>query len=203
MDRGHLFVISGPSGTGKGTICKKMLSEKMDLTVSVSMTTRPKRKGEVHGKNYYFVTESEFEKIRTEEGFLEWARVYNNYYGTPKEAVLKTLSQGKDVVLEIDIQGAANIKKAYPEAVFIFILPPSLEELAGRIKGRGTDSKETIELRLSKAMDEIVQVNMYDYHIVNDDLEGATNIVKAIILAEHHRVCHDCVSIIDRYKEEL
>ena len=202
MNKGRLFVISGPSGAGKGTICKKVLSEHTDLNVSISVTTRPKREGEVHGENYFFVSPEEFEQIRQEDGFLEHACVYENYYGTPKKAVLDTLSQGKDVVLEIDIQGAMSIKQAYPDGIFIYILPPSLAELTERIRTRGTESESAIQLRMSKAMSEISYIDKYDYCVTNGDLESATEVVKAIILAEHARVPKDIYEIIDRYKEE-
>ncbi|MGI6257655.1 MAG: guanylate kinase [Anaerovoracaceae bacterium] len=203
MNKGRLFVISGPSGAGKGTICKKVLSEHTDLNVSISVTTRPKREGEVHGENYFFVSPEEFERIRQEDGFLEHACVYENYYGTPKKAVLDTLSQGKDVVLEIDIQGAMSIKQAYPDGIFIYILPPSLAELTERIRTRGTESESAIQLRMSKAMSEISYIDKYDYCVINGDLESATEVVKAIILAEHARVPKDIYEIIDRYKEEI
>ena len=203
MNKGRLFVISGPSGAGKGTICKKVLSEHTDLNVSISVTTRPKREGEVHGENYFFVSPEEFERIRQEDGFLEHACVYENYYGTPKKAVLDTLSQGKDVVLEIDIQGAMSIKQAYPDGIFIYILPPSLAELTERIRTRGTESESAIQLRMSKAMSEISYIDKYDYCVTNGDLELATEVVKAIILAEHTRVPKDIYEIIDRYKEEI
>lgn len=203
MNKGRLFVISGPSGAGKGTICKKVLSEHTDLNVSISVTTRPKREGEVHGENYFFVSPEEFERIRQEDGFLEHACVYENYYGTPKKAVLDTLSQGKDVVLEIDIQGAMSIKQAYPDGIFIYILPPSLAELTERIRTRGTESESAIQLRMSKAMSEISYIDKYDYCVTNGDLESATEVVKAIILAEHARVPKDIYEIIDRYKEEI
>lgn len=203
MNKGRLFVISGPSGAGKGTICKKVLSECENLNVSVSVTTRPKRVGEVHGKNYYFVSMEEFDQIKDEGGLLEYACVYGNYYGTPKKAVLETLDQGKDVVLEIDIQGALSIKSTYPDGIFIYILPPSLAELTERIRSRGTDSESSIRLRMSKAMSEISYIDEYDYCVINGDLEAATKVVNAIILAEHARVPKDIYGIINRYKEEI
>lgn len=203
MNRGRLFVISGPSGAGKGTICKKVLSEREDLNVSISVTTRPKRKGEVHGENYFFVSKEEFDRIREDGGLLEHACVYENYYGTPKDAVLDTLAQGKDVVLEIDVQGAMQIKESYPDGIFIYILPPSLAELTERIRSRGTDSESAIRLRMSEALNEIDHIDKYDYCVVNGDLEDATNVVKSIILAEHAKVPKDIFEIIERYKEEI
>lgn len=201
--KGRLVVISGPSGAGKGTICEKVLESMEDVVLSVSMTTRPMRNGEVHGENYFFVTQNEFEEIINRKGFLEHARVYENYYGTPKEKVFEMLKQGYDVVLEIDIQGAMNIKKAYPKGVFIFILPPSMAELRKRITGRGTDSEDVIELRLSEAANEISYMDKYDYCVVNGDADEAANRVKAIITAEHSKVTEDIYETIDRYKEEI
>ncbi|MEG0156529.1 MAG: guanylate kinase [Anaerovoracaceae bacterium] len=203
MDKGRLLVISGPSGAGKGTICKKIIDEMEDLVLSISMTTRARREGEVHGESYFFVTTDEFEQIRQEEGFLEHACVYGNYYGTPKKKVMEMLNAGKDVVLEIDIQGAMNIKKAYPEGVFIFIVPPSMTELRKRITGRGTDSASAIELRLSEALSEIAYMDKYDYCVVNGELEEAAARVKSIIIAEHSKVTEDVYKIIEKYKEEI
>lgn len=203
MHKGSLLVISGPSGTGKGTICNKIISELENLTFSVSMTTRKPRVGEVHGENYYFVTETEFEEIRGSDGFLEYAKVYENYYGTPKALVLKLLEEGKDVILEIDTQGAMNIKEAYPEGVFIFILPPSMEELRNRIESRGTESKESINLRLGEALNEISYAREYDYCVINDELESATEKVKSIITAEHLKVNKNINKLIEKYKEEV
>ena len=148
MGKGLLYVISGPSGAGKGTICKRVLDE-LDIDLSISMTTRKPREGEVHGVNYYFVTKEEFQERIAEDGFFEYAQVYENYYGTPKQMVMEQLAKGRDVLLEIDTQGALNVKKAYPEGVAIFLLPPSLEELRKRLTGRGTETPEAIELRLT------------------------------------------------------
>lgn len=185
MKEGKLFVISGPSGTGKGTICDRIISGNDDVALSVSMTTRAPREGEVDGVNYFFVSEEEFEKAIEEDGFLEYARVYRHSYGTPKEAVLSKLAEGIDVILEIDTQGAMNIKKKYPEGVFIFIKPPSLEELRRRIESRGTDSPETIELRLGEAEKEMGLIDEYDYCVVNDDLDDAVRTVQKIMADEH------------------
>lgn len=198
---GKLFIISGPSGTGKGTICKEVAGD-TDIVLSVSATTRPPRKGEVDGVNYYFLSEKEFVKCIDEDGFLEHAQVYGNFYGTPKKNVMECLSSGKDVLLEIDMQGAMQVKKNYPCGIFIFILPPSMKELRKRITGRGTESKEAIDLRLSQTLKEIEYIDQYDYCVVNGELGEAVKRVKAIILSEHSRVTKDVDSLIRKYEEE-
>ena len=185
MRRGILFVISGPSGTGKGTICDRVINETDDVALSVSMTTRKPREGDVEGVNYFFVSEEEFKKTIEEDGLLEYACVYGNYYGTPKQAVLSKLAEGIDVILEIDTQGAMNIKKEYPEGVFIFIKPPSLEELRRRIESRGKDSPEVIEIRLGEAEKEMQLADEYNYCVINDDFDKAVEEVKSIMAAEH------------------
>ncbi|MEA4922283.1 MAG: guanylate kinase [Eubacteriaceae bacterium] len=201
--RGRLLVISGPSGAGKGTICAGVAEDMENVILSVSMTTRPMRAGEVHGENYFFVTKEEFMDNIDRDGFLEHAQVYENYYGTPRENVFEMLDKGYDVVLEIDIQGAMKIKETCPEGVFIFILPPSMAELRKRITGRGTDSDDVIELRLSEALSEIGYIDKYDYCVVNGVVEEAVSRVEAIITAEHSRVTDDIYKVIDTYKEEI
>jgi guanylate kinase len=202
---GKLFIISGPSGAGKGTICQRLIadSDPDRMCLSVSMTTRTPRQGEVDGVSYYFTTKEKFEEEVARGGLLEHAQVYGNYYGTPKGKVIEKLSQGIDVVLEIDIQGALKVKEAYPNGIFIFILPPSMAELRKRITGRGTDSKETIDLRLSQTLSEISYIDKYDYCVVNGELEEAVARVKAIAMAEHSRVSKDIYRLIAKYKEEI
>ncbi|RKQ61747.1 guanylate kinase [Thermovibrio guaymasensis] len=183
-ERGLLIVISAPSGTGKTTLTRMLLKEFPNIEFSISFTTRKPRPGEVNGKDYWFISREEFLK-RIEEGdFLEWAEVYGNLYGTSKSQVLKALNEGKDVLLDIDTQGALQVKKNFPEAVLIFILPPSLEELERRLRNRGTDPEEVIEKRLKVAREEIKRAKFYDYIVVNDVLEVAYNKLKSIISAE-------------------
>lgn len=198
MKKGLLFVISGPSGTGKGTICKEIL-RRMDADLSISMTTRPPRTGEIHGENYYFVTEEEFLRIKADGGLLESACVYGNYYGTPKQMVLERLELGRDVILEIDVQGALKIRDVYPEGIFIFILPPSMEELRRRITERGTDAPEVIDRRLGEACREISYIDQYNYFVVNDKLAEAVERVASIMTAEHSRVDKDIKYITGQY----
>lgn len=186
MNRGKLYVMSGPSGAGKGTICRELLSEAgKTMVCSVSMTTRAPREGEKDGVNYFFVTKDEFREEIENDGLLEYATVFDNYYGTPKKAVMDNLERGTDVLLEIDVQGALQVKKAFQEAVLIFIMPPSFDELRNRITGRGTETEERIERRLSEAAGEVKQAVSYDYIVVNDNLEKAVSDVQAAVRAEH------------------
>lgn len=202
MSRGLLFVISGPSGAGKGTICQR-LKEQGTIELSVSMTTRKPRPGEEEGKNYYFVSEEKFIETINRDGFLEYAKVYGNYYGTPKDIVLEKLAKNKDVVLEIDIQGALKVKESYPKGVFIFILPPSMAELRKRITGRGSESEEDINLRLGETLKEVAYIDRYDYCVINDEIEEAVQRVTDIINVEHSKVTQDVYELIEKYKEEI
>lgn len=185
---GFLLVVSGPSGAGKGTICKKLIESNPNIKVSVSATTRKPRAGEVDGTNYFFLSKEQFEEMIAREEFLEYAKVYDNYYGTPQKYVIENLKMGNDVLLEIDIAGALQIKKKFPEGIFIFILPPSMEELRNRIVGRGTESEADIEKRFGCAMEEISHFIQYDYAIINDDLDRALADIDAIVRAEGCRV---------------
>ena len=199
---GELFIFSGPSGAGKGTICKRLIEERQSISLSVSATTRAPREKEVDGVNYYFIDKDTFQQRIDEGGFLEYAEVFGNFYGTPKGPVEEKLEAGIDVLLEIDVQGAAQIKKNYPEGIFVFILPPSLSELRNRLIKRGTDSMEVIEKRLSMALGEIRQMFEYDYFLVNDDLEEAVSTAKAIVDAEHVRVKDHGLELLKIYEEE-
>lgn len=199
MNRGRLFVISGPSGTGKGTICKELIKDDK-IRLSVSMTTRNPREGEVHGVSYYFATKEEFLQKIDAGGFLEYAEVFGNYYGTPKMEVLELLDEGIDVLLEIDVQGALQIKDVYPEAVLVFILPPSMEELRARLTGRATETQDVVERRLGEAAKEISYVKQYDYAVINDELDKAIENVKMVIKASHFGVTQ---SIVEYYEEEF
>lgn len=200
MESGLLVVISGPSGSGKGTICKRLIEVMDNIKVSVSATTRKPRVGEIEGINYFFIDEEKFiHKINNDE-FLEYALVYGNYYGTPKKEVLNELENGKDIILEIDIQGALNVKKNYPKGVFIFILPPSIKELKNRIEGRGTDSNEVILRRMECVYEELNYAFQYDYVVLNDEVEAAVEKIKGIISAEKNKAIRN-QALINKIKE--
>ncbi|GIP36729.1 guanylate kinase [Paenibacillus sp. J31TS4] len=184
-DKGILIVLSGPSGVGKGTVCTALRSRARELVYSVSATTRAPREGEVDGLNYFFKTREQFLAMIEQDELLEWAEYVGNYYGTPKEFVKQTLDGGKDVILEIEVQGALKVRDQFPEGIFIFLLPPSLDELENRIVNRGTESDETIRQRMEAALYEINLLEHYDYAIVNDQVEAACNRIEAILLAEH------------------
>ena len=182
MDKGKLFIISGPSGTGKGTICKKLLETDPNLRLSVSVTTRAPREGEVDGREYHFITEERYMELLEEGGLLEHASVYGKtMYGTPREPVMDWLEQGTDVILEIDVQGAFQVRENYPDCILIFILPPSMEELRSRILNRGSETEETMTARLGEAQREIDLSERYDYRVVNGELEQAVAEVRQII----------------------
>lgn len=183
--RGILIVLSGPSGVGKGTVCTVLRSRIRDLVYSISATTREARDKEVDGVNYFFKTRDQFERMIEQNDLLEWAEYVGNYYGTPRKFVEDTLAEGKDVILEIEVQGAMKVKQQFDEGVFIFLLPPSLYELQQRIKSRGTESAETIGHRLKVASDEMQLLKEYDYAVVNDDVDAACSRIESILTAEH------------------
>ena len=187
--KGLLLVISGPAGVGKGTINLSLISRNSDIRMSVSATTRQPRPGEIDGVHYFFKTEEEFQKMIESGAFLEYMRVFNtHYYGTPKSFVEQELSEGRSVILEIDVQGAMRVKAAYPDAVLIFIAPPSMSELKSRLIHRGTESSEAIERRFETAYHEMELVDRYDYVVVNDILDLAIARTEDIIVAERCKV---------------
>lgn len=181
--KGIIFVISAPSGTGKTTLCERLLKILPDLKMSISHTTRQPRPYEKNGVDYFFVDEKNFEKMIANEEFIEWAEVYGNFYGTSKKVILDLIKNGYDILLDIDTQGAKNIRKLYPDSVLIFILPPSLKELEKRLLLRNED-RDIIDKRLSKASQEISQYKFYDYVVINDSIERALNDLLSIIYAE-------------------
>lgn len=201
--KGSLFVVCGPSGVGKGTVCKELLRVKPEIKLSISATTRERRKGEIDGVNYYFIERNNFQEMIEKDELLEYAEVYDNLYGTPKKYVLEELDKGNDIILEIDPQGAMQIKNKFKEGIFIFLLPPSMEVLKNRITRRGRDSKENIKKRLNCAYQEFNFIKEYNYYIINDDLSNAVNSLIAIIEAERCRVKGDVCEIIKKYKEEI
>ena len=187
MKKGLLIVISGASGTGKGTVCKELLARERGVAFSVSATSRAPREGEQDGREYYFRTRAEFEAMIAEGAFLEYADVYGNYYGTPLAPIEARRSAGEDILLEIDTQGALNVMERCPDGTFIFLLPPSLEELRRRITGRGTESEESMARRLAAARDEIRLGKRYRYAVLNDTVEDATARIQTILAAERLR----------------
>ncbi|MBR3061099.1 MAG: guanylate kinase [Exiguobacterium sp.] len=185
-ERGLLIVLSGPSGVGKGTVCRALREEEdNNLQYSVSATTRKPREGEVEGVHYFFKSRKEFERMIEQKELLEHAEFVGNYYGTPVEWVRETLESGQDVILEIEVQGAFQVKELLPEAVFLFLAPPSLQELRNRLIGRGTESEEVIKQRLLVAREEIELMDAYDYVVTNDEVDKAIDRIKAIVTAEH------------------
>lgn len=193
--QGLLIVISGPSGAGKGTVCRALLAQYPELVLSVSKTTRPPRVGEQDGVNYYFVSREEFSASISAEDFLEYACVYGEFYGTPRRAVQNMLEAGQDVILEIDTQGALQVKGGCPAGVFVFLLPPSEAELQARLLGRGTESPEKLRHRLSAAAAEVAMAYMYDYVVINDVVEKARDQIAAIIRAEKCRTARNAALI--------
>lgn len=197
---GQLYVVSAPSGAGKTSLVKALVEANDDLVVSVSHTTRAKRPGETDGINYHFVSVAEFNDLKEQRGFFEWAQVFDNFYGTGKQGVIKQLNQGMDVILEIDWQGAAQVKQQIPNAVAIFILPPSTAALRQRLTGRGQDDESVIERRMQSARDEISHYGEADYVVLNDRFETALNELQTIIKSQRLTQRHQSLrltSVID------
>ncbi len=186
--RGLLVILSGASGTGKDTVIKKLMKESERFELSVSVTTREPRSGEKEGIDYFFIQSNEFRRRAEKSEFLEYAEYCGNFYGTPKANVFDMISKGRDVILEIEVEGKVKVKKSYPDAVSIFILPPSMEVLRERLSRRGSDNHEVIEKRLRRAREEIECSRDYDYIVVNDSLEGCVEDILKIVEAEHMRV---------------
>ena len=201
--KGLLVVVSGPSGAGKGTICKNFMELNKEMLLSISSTTRNPRENEIDGVNYNFITKQDFEDLIGTDSLLEYVHVFGNYYGTPKKWVLECIEKGKDVLLEIEIVGAMKMKEKYPDAILVFVLPPSLKELKNRIVTRGTETIEQIENRMARAMQEIKTIEKYDYFIFNDNLTRAVDDLEAIISAEKNKVNRYSQEIVKIYEEEL
>lgn len=187
MDKGLLIVISGPSGAGKGTVVNKLIEEGK-YALSVSATTRAPREGEINGKSYFFKTQEEFKELINENELLEYANFCDNYYGTPKDYVNSKMAEGKSVILEIEVQGALQVKENMTDAILIFMIPPTLKELRNRLETRGTEAQDVVEKRLSRAEEEIELINKYDYIVVNDTVEDAVNQINSIVSSEKSRV---------------
>ncbi len=187
MGKGKTFIISGPSGVGKGTIVKALMQERKDVVLSVSATTREPRSGEVDGVHYHFIDVERFRGLIEEDAFLEYAEYVGNFYGTPKKFVDEAMENGKDVILEIDVQGAVQVSAKRPDAITIFVVPPSWDVLEQRLRNRGTDSEEKLQKRLVRAKVELQAAASYQYMVINDTVDEAVREVAAIMLAEHCR----------------
>ncbi|SER62731.1 guanylate kinase [Salipaludibacillus aurantiacus] len=184
-EKGLLIVLSGPSGVGKGTVCGALRKHDTHIKYSVSATTRKPREGEAEGVNYFFKSHEEFQRMIRENELLEYAQYVDNFYGTPRNYVEEMIASGRDVILEIEVQGALQVKETFPEGVFIFLMPPSLKELRSRIEGRGTETKDLIDNRMTVARDEIDLMDKYDYVVENDEVEAAVERIKSIVTAEN------------------
>ena len=201
--KGILIVVSGFSGAGKGTLMKELLRRHPDTyALSISATTRSPREGEVDGREYFFISTEEFEKMIAQDELIEYARYVENYYGTPRGYVEEKLGQGKDVILEIEIQGALKVKKAFPDTLLLFVTPPSASELKSRLVGRGTETMDVIRSRMDRACEEAQGMENYDYLIVNDDLDTCVEEMHSIIRAEHRKISRNA-QFMEKIKEDL
>ena len=200
--QGILVVVSGFSGAGKGTLMKELLKRYDDYALSISATTRAPREGETDGKEYFFVTKEQFEKMRDERKLIEYAQYVNNYYGTPKEYVEQKMAEGKDVILEIEIQGALKVKKRFPDALLLFVTPPSAEELRRRLVGRGTETLEVINARLARAAEEASGMEAYDYLLINDDLDRCVEEMHQLIQLQHRKTSYH-LDFLSKMREDL
>ncbi|MEY8337213.1 guanylate kinase [Lachnospiraceae bacterium 62-35] len=200
--KGILVVVSGFSGAGKGTVIKALMEKYDNYALSVSATTRSPRKGEENGREYFFISEEEFQKKISEHALIEYAQYVNHYYGTPKDYVTGRMDEGIDVILEIEIQGAIKVKEQYPSALLLFLMPPSAEELKKRLMGRGTESEEVIDARLRRASDEAAGMEQYDYILINDRVEDCVEEMHRLIQSQHHRMSLN-LDMIRQMREEL
>ncbi|NBJ92843.1 guanylate kinase [Parablautia muri] len=200
--KGILIVVSGFSGAGKGTLMKQMVRSYENYALSISMTTREPRPGEEEGKEYFFVSKEEFEDKISKDGLIEYASYCDNYYGTPREYVERQLERGKDVILEIEIQGALKVRKKFPTALLLFVMPPSVAELKKRLEGRGTESQEVIKKRLRRACEEAEGIEEYDYIVINDELEECVREMHSLIRAAHYAPVRNG-EFIEKMKKEL
>ncbi len=200
--QGILVVVSGFSGAGKGTLMKELLKRYDNYALSISATTRAPREGETDGKEYFFVTKEQFEKMRDERKLIEYAQYVNNYYGTPKEYVEQKMAEGKDVILEIEIQGALKEKKRFPDALLLFVTPPSAEELRRRLVGRGTETLEVINARLARAAEEASGMEAYDYLLINDDLDRCVEEMHQLIQLQHRKTSYH-LDFLSKMREDL
>ena len=200
--QGILVVVSGFSGAGKGTLMKELLKRYDNYALSISATTRAPREGETDGKEYFFVTKEQFEKMRDERKLVEYAQYVNNYYGTPKEYVEQKMAEGKDVILEIEIQGALKVKKRFPDALLLFVTPPSAEELRRRLVGRGTETLEVINARLARAAEEASGMEAYEYLLINDDLDRCVEEMHQLIQLQHRKTSYH-LDFLSKMREDL
>ena len=200
--QGILVVVSGFSGAGKGTLMKELLKRYDNYALSISATTRAPREGETDGKEYFFVSKEQFEQMRDEQKLIEYAQYVNHYYGTPKEYVEQKMAEGKDVILEIEIQGALKVKKRFPDALLLFVTPPSAEELRKRLVGRGTETLEVINARLARAAEEASGMEAYDYLLINDELDRCVEEMHQLIQLQHRKTSYH-LDFLSKMREDL